>query len=85
MKFKDVPVGHVFRLMECDCMFRRATVLQADGKDAYVLVEPCSKHDVNPRFKWRPLATRVGFADPDEEVRYDPLAAMLEEQWGSAE
>jgi hypothetical protein len=28
---------------------------------------------------------RPGFADPDEDVRYDPLAAMLEEQWRNPE
>jgi hypothetical protein len=83
--FKDVPVGHIFRFMECDCMFRRATVLRANDRDASALVEPCSQHGVDPRFERCPVVMKLRFADPDEEVRYNPLAAMLEEQWGMPE
>jgi len=84
MKFKDVPVGHIFRFMECECMFRRAKVLRANDREASALVEPCSStHGPDPRFKSCPVVMKLRFADPDEEVRYDPLAAMLEEQWGS--
>ena len=83
--FKDVPVGHIFRFMKCDCLFRRAQVRRVNDRETYALVEPCREHALESRFKWYPMAKRLGFADPDEHVRYDALAAMLEEQWKSLE
>jgi len=64
--FKDVPIGHIFQFMHCNCVLRRTSPEIAE------LVSACRDH----RIGTGPMQYKL----EQWEVRYDPLVAMLEEQ-----
>jgi hypothetical protein len=73
MRFRDVPIGHVFRMggPSCpNCFLRR------DSKTYFVIGGNCEEH----KGKKLPYGWRLGMGSPDYEVIYDPFSAMLEAQ-----
>jgi hypothetical protein len=69
VKLKDVPVGHIFRLLDCECLFRRV------DRKRVVVVQHCQTHGNTDA----PSTQMIG-GHANLLVRYDPLIAMLEEQ-----
>jgi hypothetical protein len=70
MTFKDVPIGHIFRLPDCPlCIMRRVDAW------AFTFVVRCEKHR-----DWEETSMLVRhLVDRDwMDVHYDPLAATLE-------
>jgi len=69
---REVPVGHIFRLHGCD-----ACILRKTDQWQFAFVVRCAKHE-------SPEATAELVRDMQmdflSQVRYDPLAAMLEAQ-----
>jgi hypothetical protein len=64
----DVPFGHIFRFLWCDCIYRRVNASYADR------VQTCEEH----RGRQLPVQRVYGASMEGLPVRYDPLAAQLE-------
>ena len=68
----EVPVGHIFRLHGCDaCIFRKT------GEWAFLFVVRCERHRSEEQPSKLISDMQMDFLS---QVRYDPLAAMLEAQ-----
>jgi hypothetical protein len=69
MTFAEVPIGHIFRV-GCPCICRRKSTT------SFVYVQRCKDHGV------RGKELEQGNHFMGWQVRYDPLAAILEAQEG---
>jgi hypothetical protein len=66
VKFADVPVGHIFRFVDCSCIYRRT------GEFSFMCLQKCGDH---PQ---RVVGIQRSVFGPDPVVVYDALVAMVE-------